>query len=212
MTEDTLADIARLRAIAEEGRRMPLLGGRYMILWGSAVAIASLLHGALVARLLPLPMITAAFIWFGLTGAAALASRSPRMKSHMQGQGNDVGNRVERGVWQMGGALMWLTSLGILSAAFWHLHLTGKPDLFGLFVMMPPLMFGVYAIALRVAADVATVPQLRPYALMSLAFVPLTVLLAGSAWQFGVMTIGVLLVSILPGRMMIALEGGQGNG
>jgi hypothetical protein len=212
MTEDTLADIARLRAIAEEGRRMPLLGGRHMILWGSVVALASALHGAVLAGILPWPMISAAFIWFGLTGMAALASRSLRMTKHMHGVGNDVGNRVERGVWQMGGALMWLTALGILAAAYWHLHRTGKPELFLLFTMLPPLMFGVYAIALRVASEAASVPQLRPYALLSIGFVPVTLLLAGQVWQFAAMAVGVLLVSILPGRMMIALEGGKGNG
>lgn len=212
MTEDTLADLARLRAIAEEGRRMPLLGGRHLILWGAVVALASSLHGALVADLLPLPMIAAAFFWFGLTAAAAFIGRSLPMIRHMRGAGNDVGNRVERSVWQMGGALLWLTGLGILAAAYWHLHQTGKPDLFLLFTMMPPLTFGVYAIALRVSAEAASLPQLKPYALISLGFVPVTLLLAGSVWQFGAMAVGVLLVSVLPGRMMLALEKGQANG
>jgi hypothetical protein len=199
-----LADLARLRAIAEEGRRMPLLGGRYLILWGSAIALASALHGAVVSHMLPLPMISVAFIWFGLTGLAALVSRA--FKTGAASKGNDVANRVERSVWQMGGAVLWLTPIGILAAINLPLLPAGKPFMYLLFATMPSLMFGVYAIALRVAAEVSDLAALRHYALLSLAFVPLCLLLVGSVWQFVAMTIGVLLVSILPGRMMIALE------
>jgi hypothetical protein len=35
---------------------------------------------------------------------------------------------------------------------------------------------------------------------------PISPMLAGGAWQFAAMTLGVILVSILPGRMMLALE------
>ncbi len=212
MTEDAIADLARLRELAEEGRRLPLLGGRHMIMWGSVIALASTLHGALIAKLLPLPMISAAVIWFGLTGAAAFASGSLKHVRTKNGHGNDLGNRVERTVWSVGGAIMWLTSLGILAAAYLTLNRTGSSQLFLLFTMLPALMFGIYAIALRVAAEVASIEQLKPYVLLSLAFIPITLLLAGSAWQFVAMTIGVLLVSVLPGRMLIALEKATAHG
>jgi hypothetical protein len=201
----SIADLARLRAIAEEGRRMPLLGGRHLILWGSVVALASALHGAVVSQFVPLPMISIAFIWFGLTGLANFISRSFKMgAAHKH---NDVANRVERSVWQIGGAVLWLTPIGILAAANLPLQQTGKPFFYLLFATMPSLTFGVYAIALRVAAEVSDIAALRRYALLSLAFVPICLMLVGSVWQFVAMSIGILLVSILPGRMMLALEG-----
>ncbi|MEQ1508766.1 MAG: hypothetical protein ABL909_00015 [Sphingopyxis sp.] len=203
---DPLADLARLRAIAEQGRRLPLLGGRIMILWGAVIALASALHGAVVAHILPWPMASAGLIWFGLMGLAAVFSRWLHTPASASRSMNDIGNRVEKSVWQMGGGLLWLSSLAILGAAYLSLYQSGSSSLFLVFTMMPAIMFGVYAIALRVAAEVASLDQLKPFALLSLALAPVTILLANTPWQFVVMGVGVLIVSILPGHILIQLE------
>jgi hypothetical protein len=212
MTEDAIADLARLREIAEEGRRLPLLGGRHMILWGSAVIIALLLNWAVVTRFFALPSISLSIIWFVLMVGAAIIGSLPNFDKGQRRLAMDVGNMVERSVWQFGGSFMGIISISIFALAMFQLQKNDDPSRFMLFALIPPISFGVHAIALRTAAVVSTLDALKPYSLISLAFVALTTLLAGSHWQFPVATFGIFLVAILPGCLLIALEKAGGNG
>ena len=62
------------------------------------------------------------------------------------------------------------------------------------------------AIALAASAEVSGFHRLKRYAVVSLLFVPVTILLAGSAWQFAAVALGIVLVSIVPGHLMLAAE------
>jgi hypothetical protein len=212
MTQDTLADLARLRAIAEEGRRMPLLGGRHLILWGSVVALASLFHGAIVAKILPLPAISIAVTWFGLMGTAAIVGRSAAFRKRKPSQALDVGNRLERGVWQVGGTFFGLISVGVFLRGLVHQQLTGDASLFMLFELMPAITFGVYAIILRAAAEASGIKQLKHYSWASLALVIVTIVLIHHPLQFVATAIGIFGVSVLPGRLLLRLETDSGRG
>jgi hypothetical protein len=212
MTDDAIADLARLRTIAEEGRRLPLMGGRHLILWGSVIALATVLHGAVFTQILPLPAVSVAFIWFGLTGMAGLLGRSGWLRGGKKRLRHDVGNRTERAVWQVGGVFLGLTAFMILLHGYWVLNLQNMTHGFALFEMMPALTFGVYAIALRVSAEVAALDTLKPFAWISVAMAGVSILLAGTAWQFPVTALGVICVSILPGLKLCALEAGRDNG
>ena len=211
MTNEAIADLARLREIAEEGRRLPLHGGRYLILWGSAVALATLLHGAVAAQILPLPPMAIAVIWFGLMIGAWLIAHFGFGRS-MKASANDIGNRIERTVWQIGGGFLGLIALSIFLSAFITLSQSGNASRFALFTLMPPIMFGVYAIALRVTVEAAALPALKPYALIALVFAAITILLAGQLWQFVVSAIGICIVAIAPGLMLLRIEAGANHG
>ncbi len=206
MTEETIADLARLRALAEEGRRTPLLGGRHMVLWGVAIMTAALLHWGVLMRALPWPMISLAFIWFGLVGAAGLLSGSGFMLPAKHRESHDLGNRFERIIWQFGGLFLGIVAASLFLAAMIAQHQTGSSERFDLFALMAPITFGVYAIALRATAEVAAQHALKPYALASLFFVAITTMLAGSHWQMPAFALGVFIVTILPGRLMLAGE------
>jgi hypothetical protein len=212
MTDEALKDLSRLRQIAEEGRRLPLLGGRHMILWGTAVMVALLLHWAVATRLLAWPMISLAFIWFGLTGLAAVVGRLPLMGTKKVAQAGDIGNRIEQTVWQYGGSVLGLVSVSIFLLSMFKQSQTGSTTFFLLFTLMPPISFAVYAIALRTTAEAAELPALKSYGLIALLFVPVTILLAGTSWQMLAAALGIFIVAILPGRMLIALEKGANNG
>ncbi len=212
MNDDAIADLARLRMIAEEGRRLPLMGGRHLILWGSVISLATLLHGAIFTRILPLPPISVALIWFGLTCLAALLGQSSWMLANKQRLGHDIGNRIERSVWQAGGLFLGLSAAMIFLHGYWLLKLHDTIQGFVLFEMMPAITFGVYAIAMRVSAEISALDWLKPVAWLSIAMACISILLAGSAWQFLVTAMGVVCVSILPGLKLLALEAGPKNG
>jgi hypothetical protein len=206
MTEDVVADLARLKEIAEEGRRQPLLGGKLMMLWGCAVMAALLLSWCVATQILPWPPISYSIIWFGMMMLAAVIGRTPGWAGRRGANGRDVGNRVEAAVWTYGGSFLGLVSVSIFVAAMLRLQLDRNPALFDLFATMPPISFGVYAIALRGTAEAANLPALNKYAKASLAFVVITALLAGTTWQFLAAALGIFVVAILPARLLMSLE------
>ncbi|MBW4331157.1 hypothetical protein KY084_09770 [Stakelama sp. CBK3Z-3] len=209
MAEEMMRDLARLRELAEEGRRLPLLGGRILILWGAVIAAAALLQGAVLAGWLDWPPISFALIWFGLTGAAALLSR--RFVGRGRGAGYDLANRIERAVWRTGGTFLGTLAIAIFVTATLRMQAGQGGDFYRMFAMLPPVMFGVYALALRTAAVASAQRMLEPYIWLSLLFALLSVVLGWTIWQFPVTALGVLIVSVVPGITLVRIEaGGRG--
>lgn len=191
-------DLRMMRELAEEGRNRPLLGGREFVLFGCAIAFASLLHAAILHRLLPLPPMALAVVWFAAMMIAVILSRFMR-----SGEAKPTtANRVEKEVWRAGGYVIGALALSILANA-----LMGQtPRGFFLFTLLPPVVFGVYAIAMAASSAAARDTTLRKYAVLSFAFLVLTTLLAGSPAQYLAMAVGALLVSIVPGLELIRRE------
>ncbi|HEX8215890.1 MAG TPA: hypothetical protein VF577_00370 [Allosphingosinicella sp.] len=188
-------ELSRLRAIAEEGRHAPLLGGWHLILWGGAMTLALLVNWAVVERLLPWPGWSLAISWFGIVlvawAASALIGRS---KAGAPGAAS-VGNRVERAAWTTAGYFLLLLSL----ALFVRASLGGDRSDWDLFAIMPPATFGAYAVALHASAVAAGGAGGRLYVLVSLAFVGLTAFLIGEPLQYLAAAAGIFLVSIPAG-------------
>ena len=200
------ADFTELRALAEEGRNRPLLGGRHFVLFGLAIVLASALHAAIVARILAWPPFSIAIVWGVVMGGASIIGRTLPQKTAAL----SVGNRVERAVWAASGAVLATMALGIFAFAALQLRATGDPASFQLFALMPPITFGVYAIALAASAEAARAAFLKPFAALSIAFLVLTVLLAHSVWQFAAMAAGALVVSVLPGVALLRRDPADG--
>lgn len=187
-------ELSRLRAIAEQGRSAPLLGGWHLILWGGAMALALLINWAVVARVLPWPQWSLAISWFGIVLAAWAASIAiGRSKAGEPGAAS-VGNRVERAAWTTAGFFLLVLSL----ALFVRGTVAGDPAAWNMFAAMPPATFGAYAIALHASA-VAAGGSGRLYVPLSLAFVGLTAFLIGDPLQYLAAAAGIALVSIPAG-------------
>ena len=207
----TLEEITRLRDIAEEGRRLPLASGRYLILGGYAVTAALAAQWIVTLGWLRLPPATLMLTWPAIMLGAGLIARhrvfAPgRAKGH-----TSLGARVERTVWLFGGGFLTLAPVSALLAAWIEPETKGSGHILALLTAMPALTFGVYAIALAASAEIAAMPRLKRYAWVSLLFVPVTLLLAGSIWQLAAVALGILLVSVLPGTVMLAAERAHGD-
>jgi hypothetical protein len=195
-------DLARLRAIAEEGRSAPLLGGWHLIVWGGAISSALLANWGVDARVLPWPSYTLAFLWFGLTGAAAALSALVGRRKQRAPGAFAIGNKVERTVWTWAGAFLGTTAV----ALFVRAALRDDPAAWNLFAIMSPVGFGAYAIAIGTAAVAANDRGGLPFAFLSLAFAALTTLLIGRLEQFPVSAAGVALVTIGCGVRHLLVE------
>ena len=197
-------DLRMMRELAEEGRTRPLLSGRHLILFGGAIALASLLHGLVMLGRIDWSPNALPIIWLGLIVPAMVVSklwRSTAMES-----GLSLGHKVEQAVWQAGGAFLGVVSISTLALAYLRLEQTGDGVTFYLMSMIAPITFGVYATALAASAAAGRMAALRPFAALSMAFVVATALTAGSAVQFAVMAAGAILVSVLPGLMLLKRE------
>lgn len=200
MNATTRDDLARLRAIAEQGRSTPLLGGWHLVLWGCAMTSALLINWAVIARILPWPGWSLAISWFGIVLAAWIASTLLGRRQAGEPGACSVGNRVERAAWIAVGAFLSILSLALFARA----SLSGDPHAWDLFMMMSPVMFGAYAIALRVSAVAGDSAGTRPYVLVALAFAAATAFLIGDPAQYLVAAAGVALVTIPAGLGHVA--------
>ena len=197
-------DLRMMRELAEEGRNRPLLSGRHLVLFGAAIALASMLHALVMLRVLPWSPNALPIIWLGLIVPAMVVSKLWR-----SGEATwqpSLGHKVEQAVWQAGGAFLGIVSVSTLALAYLRLERDGETVTFYLMSMIAPVTFGVYATALAASAAAGRVAALRPFAALSMAFVVATALTAGTAAQFAVMGAGVLLVSVVPGVMLIKRE------
>lgn len=201
------ADLARLRAIAEEGRQRPLLGGRSLVIWGVAIALAALGSGAVAARLLPLPYMAITLIWFGLMAGAAILSGMARRRSPL-GSATSLANRVEGAVWQVGGLFLFTLALILTGVAFFAAAAGGGHQAWAILSIMAPVTFGVFAVALAATATAGEVPWLRRFAWASLGFSAASAGMIGNVWQYAFMALGALVVGVWPGLLMTREEGG----
>ena len=201
----TAQDALRImRQLAEEGRSRPLLSGRHLLLFGAAIALASLLHGAVLAGIFAWPPVALPIIWLGLITPAVIASRVWRPAPGDCPQ--TIGNKVEQAVWQAGGAFLGGVSLSTLALAYLRREQSGETMTFFLMSMIAPITFGVYAPALAASAAAGRVPALKAYAALAMVFVVASALTAGTAIQFVVMAAGAVVVSVLPGLMLLKRE------
>lgn len=198
----SIEDLARLRAIAEEGRSAPLLGGWYLIVWGGAISAALLANWAIDARLLPWPQYSLALLWFGLTGAAAAVSALLGRRKQRGPGAHAIGNKVERTVWTWAGAFLGTIAVALFVRAV----LRDDSAAWNLFAVMSPVGFGAYAIAIGTSAAAANDRGGLPFALLSLGFAAVTTLLIGRIEQFPIAAAGVALVTIGCGVRHLLVE------
>jgi hypothetical protein len=193
MSAPSQDDLTRLRAIAEQGRNVPLLGGWHLILWAGATVLGLLINWAVVRHVLPWPAYALGISWFGLVFAAWGGSfLIDRFQAGRPGAFS-VGNRIERAAWIAAGAFLFILALALLVRAV----LSGDPGAWSLFAVMTPVSFGVYAIAFYASAGGGGTA--RPYAILSLVFAAATAVMIGSPEQYLVAAAGVALVLIPPG-------------
>ena len=195
-------ELARLRAIAEEGRTAPLLGGWHLILWGVAMSVALSINWAVVERHLPWPGYSLAYSWFGLAALAWLGSLLLGRRKGDRPGAFTIGNRVERMVWIIAGGFLSLFAI----ALFLRAMLIGDAEAFRLFEVMPPVAFGAYAVAIGASATAARDRGGRFYVLIALLLAAATALLIGDGAQYPVAAAGIALVSIGYGLRQLRAE------
>jgi hypothetical protein len=202
---DALAgEVAYVKALAEEGRNAPLVGGVLYVIWGVAMGLAALATYASASGLIALPFVGGLWFWVGALITGWAASFIVGGRSLTKPGALTVGNKTARAAWIAVGVFMsvfWIAAMlfqGRLAAAGFEARF--------LFGMMFPVAFGLYGIAFLATAVAARLDWMRGFAIASWIFSVAALYFVGEARQFLVGAAGSLLCAALPGVLMMRRE------
>jgi hypothetical protein len=143
--KDLRDDIAFMRALAEEGRSAPMLGGGILLAAGLIFGAASLLHWTILAGLLKLTPWAFPVIWIGAAlGFGLVASLAGRRSRRKIGSNASV-NRATGAAWSAVGGAIFVIFLAVAVMA----ARTGDPRLMD---VIPLIILTLYGSAWMVAA------------------------------------------------------------
>lgn len=196
-------DIAWLKSLAESGAQAPLVGGRYLLLWGGLSVLATFAHGLVVAGLLPVPVASVGFIWlvYGIVGG--VASRFIGNGLADKPGAASAANRVSRAAWTTVafGIFGYVLAIVLWTSAF------GAPVL--LFDSILTIAFFGYAFAFSVTAALSGLKWLYGPALLSGLAAMATPVLYGSAALYFAASVTVLVAAVVPGILLMMREPGK---
>jgi hypothetical protein len=195
----TAEDIAYVRKLAESGANAPLTGGRFMAWWGGMVSLAYLAHHLALHGVIGDPKNIFGIIWLtfvavSLVGQFVLVKTMPAKPG-----GGSPGNRASASVWgaAAGAISAFLVGCVILSA---------RGAGFGIFDMVVPLGFAVYACCLIVTGALAgsRLTQIAGFGAILTVGIYTALLLEPD--RYLIAAAGAALTVFLPGLLLLRAE------
>ncbi|MCC5981408.1 MAG: hypothetical protein JJU26_06770 [Oceanicaulis sp.] len=194
------SDIAYLREMAEAGAAAPLLGGRFMILWGGLTGTVLIVHWLVITGVLALGASALWPLWLGyiVTGSlgSAILGRTIRNKP---GAGS-MGNRVQSVMWPVlgGGILFYYAGLTVGMLA-------GIVDAVFINTMLPVALL-VYGTGWTIDALLSRQKTLLVPAFITLIACLACAVLVMTHWVYLVAAGAMLLGTFVPGFFLMARE------
>jgi hypothetical protein len=204
LNEALAGEVAYVKALAEEGRNAPLVGGALYVVWGVAMALAALATYTRVSGLIALPFVGGLWFWvasfvIGWAASFVLGARSAAKPGALT-----VGNKTARAAW---------IAVGVFMSIFWIAAMLFQTRLASagfearfVFGMMFPVAFGLYGIAFFATAVAARLDWMRGFAIASWIFSVASLYYIGDARQFLVGAAGCLICAALPGVLLMRRE------
>jgi hypothetical protein len=205
MTDTNKPDLNYLRSVAESGEQAPLIGGRFLVIWGGLGIIACIAHWAIMAQFVPVEPQYVGAVWliYGVAGLllTAVACRGLRLKP---GSGS-VANRVNSVAWRSVGLGTGFYVAGVI---FSVTALDASPVLFDSILTIA--FFG-YAIAFAVTAAISSEKWLFGPAWMSIAGAALSPAFYGRPELYLLAATIILFAAVLPGFRLMSREPGRAD-
>ena len=196
MDSTAAEDIAYLRKIAELGKKLPIQGGEFGILWGGMYAFAAVyaylvLTGIIVisttsvamAFLLPIPV--------GVVLGHVLSKKRTRASGVAS-----FGNRTSAAAWSAVGISTGVLYFTVLSFKWWGFLKLPEGYIFG---ALQAVLFGMYAVAYATTAQSSGDNRQFVFSGFALLAAVASILTMNSYQMFLVMAAGLLLSAVLPG-------------
>lgn len=202
--QDLAGEVAYVRALAEEGRNAPLVGGVTYVVWGLAVGLAALVAFADGVGVITLSGPLTWAPWFAAFAAGWGFSLWLGRRADRKPGSRTVGNRTAMSAWFAVGLFItgFFATLFLVHDRF---AAAGVPPYF-LFSLMFPVAFGLYGVAFFASATAARLDWLRWFAVAAWLFSFASLFLLDSAWQMLVAAIGIFICAVIPGLVLMRRE------
>jgi hypothetical protein len=201
MSEDRIQamkdDIAFMKALAQEGRGAPLLGGSILVLAGAAFGLASLGHWAVATERLDAGPAAYGWMWGAATliffvGLVALGARIDRRP----GAASSV-NKASGAAWAaVGGAIFTLAVAGVVAGR----KLDMLPFLSAYF---PSMIIALYGTGWLVSGEMASKGWIKFLAFASFGFSVMLAFAAGDPLQYLVYAGALFALALVPGLILM---------
>ena len=193
-------DLAYVRDLAEAGHNAPLLGGRFLAMWGGLVTLAYIGHYLIATGAFGLPPSAYWMLWvaFGLVGGLGqfLLVKSIGSKP---GQAS-AGNRVQSVLWTTAGFLLFAYFSGLIARVI----ITGE-GIEG-FYWSVPMVLGLYGVGQFVTGAISSQPALKIAGIAALIGVFAATFLTGTEYIWLVGSASAFAAVFVPGLMMMRSE------
>lgn len=193
-------DLTFIRDLAEAGQNAPLLGGRFLAMWGGLVTLAYIGHFLIASGTLANGGIAYLYLWgaFGLLGGIGqyLLVSGTRGKP---GQAS-AGNRVQTVLWTVSGMFLFVYFIGLIARQF--LIGDGTEG----FYWSVPMVLGLYGIGQFVTGAISGQSALKFAGVAAFACVLAAVFLTGTDYIWLVGAGAAFLAVFVPGVMMMRAE------
>lgn len=192
-------DIAYMKALAQEGRRTPLLGGRILISAGLIFGLASVVAYGIDSGILAVPPVAYAVLWGGaLLAFFAILIWQIRQTDRKPGA-QSVANRAAGVGWMGVGLAIFVMSLA-MSVVSWKM----QSDV--AFMLFPSLIFALYGSGWAVSATMSDQKWQWRLAIACWIAAPLIALLTGSPLMWLGYAAGLFLFALVPGVLLVRQE------
>lgn len=192
-------DLAELRRLAETGRDGPLLGGRFLALYGVLTACALAAIYVMLSSGVGGWWITAVYlgaIGLGVAGGAAIR----RNLAQQPGAGT-LANTVQATVWTMGALALLTFFAGVVAR-----QLLGLPSSALSGALIGVVAFLVYGIAFLTSAKVSRAKWMRIPGFASFGAAILLFVTGDQLWSLLLSAGCVVLLAVVPGLILMRQE------
>lgn len=194
-------DLAYVREVAESGASAPLLGGRFLVWWGTLVTLAYIGHYAILKGFAGLGMdalgiMWIAFIVIALAGHFAMIFLFSRDKPGA----SSAGNRASATVWMASGMVLFSFFAGVVIKSV----LDGTASVG--FNWSIPLVLGVYGISQLVSGQMSGSRGLTVAGWGGIVFVGITAIMMGTAELYLAAAAAAAMIVLVPGIIMLRDE------
>jgi len=192
-------DIAYMKALAQEGRQAPLLGGSILISAGVIFGLASIVAYGIDSGILDVPPVAYAILWGGAMLAFFAVLIWQIRKTDRKPGAQSAANRASGAGWMGVGLGIFVMSLS-MAVIGWKTHST-IPSL-----IFPSLIFALYGSGWAVSATMSDQKWQWKLAIACWIAAPLIAFLTGSPLMWLAYAAGLFLFALVPGVLLVRQE------
>ena len=194
-------DLEYIRRVAESGVAAPLLGGRYLTLWGLVITAGYSLHYAVLTGTIAAGPQAFGWIWGGVSALGIAGNITLGMLDRRSRPGSgSLGNQAQRAVWLAAACGLGAAFAGLIVRAV--MRVDDAPN----FDWSIPLVFATYAVAQLTVGKIANNSFLSAAGVAALITVVGVIILIGQPGAYLIAALGTIVAILIPGLVQIVRE------